>query len=119
MDGLISFRPATPEDGEAMLAIHRAAIMASDQAVYPPDILASWAFGLTAGGYGAAMAEGGDFEVAQTGEGRVVAFCSVRNGEISGLFVHPDAQMRGIGAMLVERGERRAAPQRTELPVRR
>lgn len=106
MQGVI-FRTATPEDGAAMLAIHLAAIQAIEDRFYDRATRESWAFGLTQEGYGRSMAEGENFELAQEASGKIVAFCGVKNGEVFGLYVHPESQGRGIGAALLKRGELR------------
>lgn len=94
-----------------MLGVHLAAIMATSKAIYPQEILDSWAYGLSAGGYALSMAEGEDFELAVTNIDRVIAFCGVKSGEIFALFVHPDFQGRGLGTALLQRGEQRAIAQ--------
>lgn len=107
-------RDGRPDDGAAMLAIHVAAIMAVDQSIYSAELLRSWAHGLTAEGYAASMRDGEEFEIALDGGGRPIAFCGAKNGEVFGLYVHPDAQLSGIGAALLMRGERRARRQRPD-----
>jgi GNAT superfamily N-acetyltransferase len=107
-------RTAAIEDFEAMRDLHVAAILAVDPSIYSPEALASWAHGLSPAGYAASMAAAEEFEVAVDRDGRVVAFCGVKNGEVFGLYVHPRAQGANLGAILLRRGEDRARRQRPD-----
>jgi putative acetyltransferase len=107
-----STRAATPDDAQEMCELHIATIRAIDDSIYSLEIRESWAFGLAPEGYVRAMGEGEEYEIATLANGRVVAFCGVRNGEVYGLFVHPEFQGRGIGRTLYARGEARAILQK-------
>ncbi len=96
----IRFRPGTADDGAAMLDIHRNAVLNVAIKDYGPEIAASWAHGLTVEGYGKGMKDGAIFEVAMV-NGHIVAFCSTRENEVTGLFVDPDHMGKGIGAALL------------------
>jgi len=100
-------RPIEPDDYEPLRALHTAAIMAVDPAIYPERIKLAWASGLTAEGYGKAVASGEVFDVACDSSGRPVGFCGCKGNEIYGLYVHPKSQGQGIGAELLKRGEAR------------
>jgi hypothetical protein len=52
----VTFRKANPDDGTAMLEVHRAAIDAIDDQFYSHEHRESRAFGLTCDGYGRRMA---------------------------------------------------------------
>ena len=90
-----------------MLAVHLAAIHAIEDHFYDRPNRESWAFGLAPEGYGRAMADGEIFELVEDASGKIIAFCGVKNGEVFGLYVHPDAQGRGIGKVLLQRAEAR------------
>ena len=107
----VTFRKANPDDGTAMLEVHRAAIDAIDDQFYSHEHRESRAFGLTCDGYGRRMAEGEYLELAISRNGPVLGFCGIKNGEIFGLYVHPKGQGQGLGRQLLERGEARLASQ--------
>ncbi len=107
--GEFVFRTGTTADGEAMLAVHLAAIHAIADRFYDSANRESWAFGLCADGYREEMAKGERFELALDSSGNVIAFCGVRDGEVQGLYVHPLAQGRGLGKALLQRAEARLA----------
>ena len=99
-------RAATPADGEAIMAVHRASILGLGIAAYAAEEVESWAAGLKPEGYGWAMTEGGEaMEVAEDSRGRIVAFCSWKADEVCGLYVHPDAARRGLGGAMLARAE--------------
>jgi GNAT superfamily N-acetyltransferase len=104
----ITIRPIRPDDHKHLLELHIAAILAVDPAIYSNHIKQSWMFGLTAEGYGRAVDSGEVFDIAVDARtDRPVAFCGCKGEEIYGLFVHPEAQGRGVGAELLRRGEAR------------
>jgi putative acetyltransferase len=107
MDQAFYIRPIRPDDYEPLRALHTAAIMAVNPAIYPEHIKIGWAKGLTAEGYGRAVASGEVFDVACGSSGAPVGFCGCKGDEIYGLYVHPDNQGKGIGAELLKCGESR------------
>ncbi|MGL4638034.1 MAG: GNAT family N-acetyltransferase [Beijerinckiaceae bacterium] len=100
-------RSIREEDYESLRALHTAAILAVDPAIYPEHIKQGWAYGLTAEGYGRAVADGELFDIACDASGQPVGFCGCKGDEIYGLFVHPDAQGHGVGAELLRQAESR------------
>lgn len=105
----LRFRDAVASDGPAMLALHRAAIFAVPDRFYDDAMRRSWASGLTGDSYRQSMTGGETFELASDGSGRVVGFCGVKDGEVCGLYVHPDVQGGGVGSALLARAEARIA----------
>ena len=51
MDRQITIRPMTPDDGQALVRLHRRAILLEGVRAYSPDMARSWAYGLEAEGY--------------------------------------------------------------------
>ena len=100
-------RPIKPDDYEPLRALHTAAIMAVDSRIYREDQKLGWAYGLTSKGYGRSAESGEVFDVACNQTGKPVGFCGTKGDEIYGLYVHPAAQGKGIGAELLTRGEAR------------
>ena len=96
------YRPITPADGEAILRIHRRAVLLDAVRAYSPAMVRSWADGMNPDYAGRAEAAGSAIEVAEL-HGAVVGFCDVRGDEIQGLFVDPGFTRRGIASGLAER----------------
>jgi RimJ/RimL family protein N-acetyltransferase/GNAT superfamily N-acetyltransferase len=104
--GSYTLRDGRPDDGAAILRVHRRAILALARADYTEKETRSWAAKLVPEGYGKAMTEGGEiFEVAFDEAGRVIAFCSRREDEVVALFVDPDWARQGLGSVLLRRAE--------------
>jgi len=93
-------RPFEPGDGEALLAVHQAAIQATSE-FYSQAERDSWATGLEAARYAQIYAEDEKCIVAVDPDGHPVGFCSYAEDEVCGLFVHPDQQGKGIGKALL------------------
>lgn len=106
----LSYRFGTAEDGEILLPLHRRAILELAVDFYPRDTLESWAYGLSADGYGRMMQSGESFEIACLGE-EAAGFCSAHNAEIMGLFVCPGRARLGIGSALLARAQARLKEQ--------
>jgi putative acetyltransferase len=100
----VRVRPATADDGAALLAVHTSAILETGAQAYGAALAASWAQGLAAGGYARAMAGGELFELAVNEEGgQAVAFSSRKGAEVMALYVHPRYGRKGIGRELLAR----------------
>ena len=97
-----NFRPITPDDGAAILRLHRRAILLGAVRVYSPAMVHSWADGMNADYHGRAAECGSLIEVAEL-HGAVVGFCDVLGDEIQGLYVDPGFSRRGVGRGLAER----------------
>jgi GNAT superfamily N-acetyltransferase len=51
------------------------------------------------------MEQGEIFELAEDGQGRLMAFCGRRPDGVEGLYAHPEAQGQGLGTFLLNRAE--------------
>lgn len=98
-------RNANESDAEALLSVHRNSILKLGQSHYTAAECESWASGLTVDGYRSSMTSGEVFIVAEDDTG-VVGFCSFKNDEVVGLYVHPNAARRQIGSALLTRAEK-------------
>ena len=90
-------RRASPDDAEAVLAVHRASRAAAYAHLGPPEQAVGQS---TVESWAAALADG-DAWVHEE-DGRVVAFAHKVGPKLAGLYVHPDAQGRGIGSELLD-----------------
>ena len=100
-------RRMVAEDAEAIHAIHSACLTRTLSAYYSSEQIAVWRSGRTPEGYLRAAEAGERFFVAEA-DAQVVAFSSWRDGELLALYVHPDAQRRGLGAALLAACQRDA-----------
>lgn len=101
----IVIRPGIESDAASLLEIHRRAILMLGRSAYSEAECASWAAGLTPEGYVRGMTTNGEtFLVAEDDEG-LCGFCSFKNDELVGLYVHPRMSRRGVGSMLLARAE--------------
>lgn len=92
------------------MAVHRRSILALGQAAYSEAETESWATGLKPEGYVRMMRERGEvFEVAVSGDGEIVGFCSTVKNKVMGLYVDPDWARQGIASTFLERAEARIA----------
>lgn len=100
----VRVRPATAEDGAALLAVHTSAILDTAGAHLGPELAASWAYGLTPEGYGRAIANGESIEIAVDEEtGAAVAFAGVAGNSVEAVFVDARRTRRGLGKALLWR----------------
>jgi len=98
-------RPFRPDDGPALAVLHRRAILALPDQDYSRAERKSWARGISAGGYAAAVADEELIQVALGGSAEPIAYCAHRDDSILGLCVDPDWQRHVIGRRLLQRAE--------------
>ena len=106
MQRQISYRPMTPDDGQALVRLHRRSILLDGVRAYTPDLARSWAFGLEPNGYAQSAAAGEALEVALF-RGAVIGFCGTQHGEITGLYVDPAFTRIGAASGLMRRALKR------------
>jgi putative acetyltransferase len=87
-------RPATPADGERVLAIWAAAVDATHEFLSPEDRAA-------VGREVAAFLPGAPLTLAEDTDGRVLGFLLVNGYHAEALFVDPAAHGRGVGRTLI------------------
>ncbi|MEM6547086.1 MAG: GNAT family N-acetyltransferase [Pseudomonadota bacterium] len=111
MPGRIRYRPLRPDDGEAIADLHRRAILAVPRRFYTDAERQSWCDGIDPSAYQRLAAAGEIFDIATDGADRPIGFSghllqSDGWGEVSGLYVDPAHQGRGLGGGLLDRAER-------------
>ena len=97
-----TYRPITAADGEALLRVHRRAILLDGVRAYSPAMTHSWADGMNADYLGRSVQSGSLVEAAEL-HGAIVGFSGVLGDEVEGLFVDPGFSGRGVGRGLIER----------------
>lgn len=105
MDDVIMLESGQPEDAEAILKIHSAAVRQTAAPYYSEDIINSWARPTTAGHVERikhAWLENPDHRVVVAKQKQqIVGFGFIhKNNELRCLYVHPDHGRQGIGAKL-------------------
>lgn len=95
-------RPAQQGDGQALYDVTHLSILASGQAFYSSEQLAGWMGARTAETYEALIAKG-NVMVAER-DGQLVAFVDTEGGEVTRLFLLPEATGSGLGKYLLELG---------------
>ncbi|MEM7446346.1 MAG: GNAT family N-acetyltransferase [Pseudomonadota bacterium] len=101
-----TLRKGLPTDGQALLKVHQAAILAATGRGYSQAELESWAYGLRSERYAEAMETGKEtFLVATEGERWLFAFCSFHEDRVIGLYVAPDRARLGVGVALLTHAE--------------
>lgn len=117
----VEVREAVPADAAAVRAVHVAAIEGLGPEAYTDEQVEAWAAGCESADYAGTIAsETVEFVVAVDADGDVVAFGSLRteppggyeaavDGEVTGVYVHPDVARRGVGSAVYADLERRAA----------
>ncbi len=105
---MAKIRPGTPDDAAGILEIHKSAIMSLGRTAYSDAECESWAADLRPQRYVEAMTDGERYLLAET-EGSPRAFCSFKDNEVIGLYVHFDVSRRGVGSVLLAEAEARIA----------
>ena len=117
---MVTLRDATPADAEAVRDVHAASVRVLGSDAYDAEQVDAWAGDRDPSEYDTAP-DGADFVVAER-DGRVVGFAELRpsggyfeamragpwTGEVSAVYVHPDAAGGGVGSALLAELERRA-----------
>ena len=99
---MIALRPARPGEGQALYEITEAAIRGLATAHYSPELIAGWMNGRDVAQYEAAIAKGG--VIIAIAAARPLGFVEAAIGEITRLFVRPEAAGQGLGRRLLEQG---------------
>lgn len=105
---LIELRLARSGEGLALYDITKAAIETGAADHYSAEQIAGWMSGRDGALY-EALIEAGIIIAAAEGE-RVLGYVAAGQGEITRLFVHPDAAGQGLGRRLLARGIIMAGP---------
>ena len=98
----ISLRPATIEDAGELFEVHQASVRGLCSSAYSAQHIAAWFTGRGPEMYRPAM-ERGDIWVAES-EAKIIGFVGAESGEVTLLFVLPQASRQGIGGKLFEHG---------------
>lgn len=116
MTDVITIRPATLSDAEAMLEVTARSAKGLAKTHYTPEQIAFWTEGRTPDYYRAAIAKG-RAHVAEQG-GKVVGFVDSEAGELTRLFILPEAAGKGLGARLMAVGLAEARKGHAGGPIR-
>ena len=100
-------RPATLGDAPALFDVHQASVRALCAGEYSAAHLAVWFDGRSPAMYGPALAAGRIWLAER--DGRVLGFVGFAPGEVTLLFVHPQAAGVGLGKRLLAIGLARAS----------
>lgn len=101
-------RPMREEDTPAMADLHRRAVLEAYLSHYSPEVVADWANSRAPERYLKAQAKGEQFLV-YVRDRKVLGFISWHNGELCAMYVDPDYQKQGIGALLATAARFQAA----------
>jgi len=113
----MQIRPGTPADAEAVLEAHNAAIEELGAAVYDDEQVAAWSAGHSPDDY--EFDADDRYVVVAEIDGAVRGFGSLSyhpgehltaavDGEVTGMYVHPEVAGEGVGTALLEHLETRA-----------
>lgn len=117
-------RTAKPPDADAVCELHRASIRACGPTTYDDEQVAAWAKGCHPSGYVDAMADNTLTFLVAEADADLCGFGSVKftppewarraEAELTGLYVHPDHVLNGVGTRLLARLELHARNQGVE-----
>jgi putative acetyltransferase len=100
---VLTIRPATPDDAEAMCDLHIRSIRVLCATDYTPEQIEAWAGRKKPELYSRAMTEGGEtMFVALDEHGVMLGMASFKDTEIYCLYVAPGAARRGVGSELLD-----------------
>lgn len=111
-----NIRPAKESDAEAMLRITARSVEGLALHHYTAEQIANWISGRTPEYYRAAIAKG-RAHVAEA-DGKVVGFVDSEPGELTRLFILPEAAGKGLGALLMDVGIAEALKGHAGGPIR-
>ena len=101
-----TIRPAREDDAEAIVRVTQRSVEGLARDHYTPEQIEGWTRGRGAEYYKPAIAAG-RMAVAET-NGEVVAFVDAIPGELTRLFIVPEAAGHGLGRQLMDWGMKRA-----------
>ncbi|TCK28933.1 GNAT family acetyltransferase [Ancylobacter aquaticus] len=99
---LLELRPARAGDGARLFEITQLSVAGLARGAYSPAQIEGWMGARTAATYEGLIARGG--VVVAEREGVVVGFVDAEPGEVTRLFLVPDAAGAGLGARLLDIG---------------
>ena len=105
---MAELRPARAGEGQALYGITKAAVEVRAATHYSAAQISGWMSGRGGADYEALIAAGGIIVAAE--EGVVLGYVEAVPGEITRLFVRPEAAGQGLGRLLLERGIAMAGP---------
>ena len=100
--GEIVVRPASPGDGQALYDVTARSIQGLGKQHYSDEQLSGWMGERTADYYEAMIEKGKAFIAEERGE--ILGFVDADPGEVTRLFLLPEAAGRGLGARLLKLG---------------
>ncbi|MBK8160994.1 MAG: GNAT family N-acetyltransferase [Rhodospirillaceae bacterium] len=97
---------ASLDDAPAIHHVHESSILELGSRSYTLEEARSWAAGLSPDFYIRCIKEEGETFLVAAGEyGIVCAFASYHGDELTGLYVSPNSEGRGLGSALLQRAE--------------
>ena len=104
---MAELRPACPGEGQALYDITKAAIESGAAGHYSQAQIAGWMNGRDGAYYEALIAAG---FIIVAADGVLLGYVEAGPGEITRLFIRPNAAGQGLGRRLLERGIAMAGP---------
>jgi len=104
----IRIRPARAGDGQAVYDVTMLSVQGLAGDFYSPEKIAGWMGRRDAKFYEELITQG-SMLVAEQADGRVVAFVDAVPGEVTRLFILPEAAGQGLGTRLLELGLAKAS----------